>query len=167
MMSSTSTRATSKCRPAVPSARRRAIAHAYSVFATGGRELGLRPETLELLAAPAVPPARGFYDECMKGDGIQFSLGFMKSTPALPFGSASCVRIARSRRRSRLCGSGGGRRLRVRDEQDGNAADRRPAGCGAQRRALLLHFDAVRRVARGTGRSELTAPASYECRKSA
>jgi len=67
----------------------RAIAHAYSVFATGGRELGLRPETLELLAAPAVPPARGFYDECMKGHGIQFSLGFMKSTPALPFGSAS------------------------------------------------------------------------------
>ena len=25
----------------------RAIAHAYSVFATGGRELGLRPETLD------------------------------------------------------------------------------------------------------------------------
>ena len=24
----------------------------------------------------------------MKGDGIQFSLGFMKSSPALPFGSA-------------------------------------------------------------------------------
>jgi CubicO group peptidase (beta-lactamase class C family) len=66
----------------------RAIAHAYSVFATGGRELGLRPETLELLAAPAVPAARGFYDECMKGHGIQFSLGFMKSTSALPFGSA-------------------------------------------------------------------------------
>ena len=66
----------------------RAIAHAYSVFATGGRELGLRPKTLELLTAPAIPPARGFYDECMKVDGIQFSLGFMKSTPALPFGSA-------------------------------------------------------------------------------
>ena len=30
----------------------RAIAHAYGVFATGGRELGLRPETLLLLAAP-------------------------------------------------------------------------------------------------------------------
>ncbi len=44
----------------------RAIARAYSVFATGGRELGLRPETLRLLAAPAIPPARGFYDECMK-----------------------------------------------------------------------------------------------------
>lgn len=67
----------------------RAIAHAYSVFATGGRELGLRAETLELLAAPAVPPARGFYDECMKSDGIQFSLGFMKPTPTLSFGSAS------------------------------------------------------------------------------
>ena len=36
----------------------RAIAHAYSVFATGGSELGLRRETLDLLAAPATPPAR-------------------------------------------------------------------------------------------------------------
>jgi CubicO group peptidase (beta-lactamase class C family) len=41
-----------------------------------------------LLAAPAIPPTRGFFDECMKADGIQFSLGFMKSTPAWPFGSA-------------------------------------------------------------------------------
>lgn len=67
----------------------RAIAHAYGVFAAGGRELGLRKETLDLLAAPAVPPARGFYDECMKTHGVQFSLGFMKATPALSFGSAS------------------------------------------------------------------------------
>ena len=67
----------------------RAIARAYSVFATGGRELGLRHETLDLLAAPAIPPARGFYDECMKAHGVQFSLGFMKSTPAWPFGSPS------------------------------------------------------------------------------
>jgi CubicO group peptidase (beta-lactamase class C family) len=67
----------------------RAIAHAYSVFATGGRELGLRPETLDLLAAPAIPPARGFYDECMKADGVQFSLGFMKPSPTWPFGSDS------------------------------------------------------------------------------
>jgi CubicO group peptidase (beta-lactamase class C family) len=66
----------------------RGIAHAYSVFATGGRELGLRQETLDLLAAPAIPPTRGFYDECMKGDGIQFSLGFMKSAAAWPFGGA-------------------------------------------------------------------------------
>jgi CubicO group peptidase (beta-lactamase class C family) len=67
----------------------RAIAHAYSVFATGGRELGLRQETLALLAAPAIPPARGFYDECMKTHDVQFALGFMKPTPTLPFGSAS------------------------------------------------------------------------------
>jgi CubicO group peptidase (beta-lactamase class C family) len=66
----------------------RAIAHAYSVFATGGRELGLRQATLDLLAAPAIPPTRGFHDECLKGD-VQFSLGFMKPSPAWPFGSAS------------------------------------------------------------------------------
>lgn len=67
----------------------RAIAHAYSVFAMGGYELRLLPETLKLLAAPAVPATRGFYDECMKADGIKFSLGFMKPSPAWPFGSAS------------------------------------------------------------------------------
>jgi CubicO group peptidase (beta-lactamase class C family) len=66
----------------------RAIARAYSAFATGGKELGLRPQTLALLAAPAIPPTRGFYDECMKVDGVEFSLGFMKSSAALPFGSA-------------------------------------------------------------------------------
>ena len=64
----------------------RAIAHAYSVFATGGKELGLREETLRELAAPAVPPTRGFYDECMKGE-VRFSLGFIKSSPSWPFGS--------------------------------------------------------------------------------
>jgi CubicO group peptidase (beta-lactamase class C family) len=66
----------------------RGIAHAYGIFATEGRELGLRKETLDLLAAPAIPPTRGFYDECLKGDGVQFSLGFMKPSPAWPFGSA-------------------------------------------------------------------------------
>lgn len=65
----------------------RAIARAYSEFATGGRTLGLRPETLRALSAPAVPPARGFYDECMKGDGVHFSLGFMQHCPVWPFGS--------------------------------------------------------------------------------
>ena len=65
----------------------RAIAHAYSVFATGGRELGLRQATLDLLAAPAVPPTCGFRDECLKGE-VQFSLGFMKPSAAWPFGSA-------------------------------------------------------------------------------
>ena len=67
----------------------RAIAHTYSVFATGGRELGLRQETLDLLAAPAIAPARGFYDECLKAEGVQFSLGFMKPSAIWRFGSAS------------------------------------------------------------------------------
>jgi len=67
----------------------RAIAQAYSVFATGGRELGLRPETLDLLAASAVPPTCGFHDECLKADGVKFSLGFMKSSTTWPFGSDS------------------------------------------------------------------------------
>ena len=34
----------------------RGIAHAYGAFAAGGRELGLRQETLDLLAAPATRP---------------------------------------------------------------------------------------------------------------
>jgi len=63
----------------------RAMAHAYGVFATGGRQLQLRKETLELLAAPAIPPARGFYDECLKGE-VQFSLGFMKPSVTWSFG---------------------------------------------------------------------------------
>jgi CubicO group peptidase (beta-lactamase class C family) len=65
----------------------RAMAHAYSVFATGGRELELRQETLALLAAPAIPPARGFYDECLKAE-VQFSLGFMKPSVNWRFGGA-------------------------------------------------------------------------------
>lgn len=65
----------------------KAIVRAYSEFATGGRALGLQPDTLALLAAPAVPPSRGCYDECMKMSGVPFSLGFMKPSSALPFGS--------------------------------------------------------------------------------
>jgi CubicO group peptidase (beta-lactamase class C family) len=65
----------------------RAMAHAYDVFASGGHQLGLRRETLDLLAAPANPPARGFYDECLKGE-VQFSLGFMKPSVNWRFGGA-------------------------------------------------------------------------------
>jgi hypothetical protein len=65
----------------------RGLAHAYGVFATGGRELGLRKETLDLLAAPAIPPTRGFFDECLKGE-VQFSLGFMKPCDNWHFGGA-------------------------------------------------------------------------------
>ncbi len=65
----------------------RAIAQAYSVFATGGRELKLRPETLQALSAPAIPSTHGFYDECMLADDVRFSLGFMQPSRTWPFGS--------------------------------------------------------------------------------
>jgi CubicO group peptidase (beta-lactamase class C family) len=63
----------------------RAMAHAYGVFATGGRELGLQQATMDLLAAPARPSSHGFYDECLKGE-VQFSLGFMKPSDNWRFG---------------------------------------------------------------------------------
>jgi CubicO group peptidase (beta-lactamase class C family) len=63
----------------------RAMAKAYGVFAAGGRELGLRPQTLADLAAPAIPPRHGPMDECLKGE-VAFSLGFMKPTSGWPFG---------------------------------------------------------------------------------
>ena len=66
----------------------RAIARAYGVFAMGGYELGLREETMRLLMAPAVAPARGFHDEALKID-VRFSLGFAKPSPDDPFGSPS------------------------------------------------------------------------------
>jgi len=66
----------------------RAIAHAYGVFATGGRELGLRRETLDLLAEPATPPTHGLLDVCL-GAEVQFSLGFMKPSAVWPFGSSA------------------------------------------------------------------------------
>ena len=62
----------------------RAMAHAYGIFAAGGGGL-LRQETVDLLAAPAIPPARGFYDECLKGE-VRFSLGFMKPCANWRFG---------------------------------------------------------------------------------
>jgi CubicO group peptidase (beta-lactamase class C family) len=66
----------------------RAIARAYGVFASGGRELGLRPETIEELEAPALPSRHGFHDECFRGPS-KFSLGFMKPSESFSFGHAS------------------------------------------------------------------------------
>jgi CubicO group peptidase (beta-lactamase class C family) len=63
----------------------RAIAQAYGEFATGGRKLGLREETLKQLMAPAVPPLHGFHDEALKVEA-PFSLGFSKPSEGDPFG---------------------------------------------------------------------------------
>ncbi|MCC6625017.1 MAG: beta-lactamase family protein [Deltaproteobacteria bacterium] len=64
----------------------RALARAYGVFATGGRELGLSAETFEALKAPATPSHHGFHDECF-GAPARFSLGFMKPNESIRFGS--------------------------------------------------------------------------------
>ncbi len=66
----------------------RAMAHAYSAFATGGTELGLGEETLRALMAPAVPPTHGFRDRCLKVE-IPFSLGFTKPNARDPYGHPS------------------------------------------------------------------------------
>ena len=66
----------------------RAIARAYSVFATGGREFGIGQETLKALMSPTTPPLHGFYDEVMKKE-MCFSLGFLKPNRTYPFGSPS------------------------------------------------------------------------------
>ncbi|NHJ85155.1 MAG: beta-lactamase family protein [Asgard group archaeon] len=66
----------------------RAIAQVYSVFATGGKELGLKEETLQQLMAPPIAPTKGFHDKVMKSD-LPFSLGFVKSQSKDPFGSPS------------------------------------------------------------------------------
>jgi CubicO group peptidase (beta-lactamase class C family) len=66
----------------------RAIAHAYSVFATGGEDLGLREETLRQLMAPPVAPRYGFVDEGLKVE-IPFSLGFARPSPKNPWGHPS------------------------------------------------------------------------------
>lgn len=67
----------------------RLIAKAYDIFATGGKELGLRKETLDLLMAQAVPPTHGFYDEVLKVEGMEMSLGFMKPSHNIPFAHPS------------------------------------------------------------------------------
>jgi CubicO group peptidase (beta-lactamase class C family) len=64
----------------------RAIATAYGAFAAAGGPLGLRRETLEALAAPATPARSGYYDECFRGPA-KFSLGFMKPSEFIDFGS--------------------------------------------------------------------------------
>jgi CubicO group peptidase (beta-lactamase class C family) len=66
----------------------RAIAHAYGVFATGGKELGLREQTLQELMAPPITPLHGNRDGALKME-TYYSLGFARPNPKNPFGSPS------------------------------------------------------------------------------
>jgi CubicO group peptidase (beta-lactamase class C family) len=64
----------------------RALARAYGDLASGAPILGLRPETLAALSAPATPPTRGVGDVILHTD-TSFSLGFWKPSRAFQFGA--------------------------------------------------------------------------------
>jgi CubicO group peptidase (beta-lactamase class C family) len=64
----------------------RAIARAYSEFATGGKELNITDDTLNQLMAPAIASTHGFYDAFLKFE-VPFSLGFQKPCQSFPFAS--------------------------------------------------------------------------------
>ena len=64
----------------------RAVATIYGAFAAGGGPLGLRRDTLAALAAPATPARLGYYDEMFR-EPTKFSLGFMKPSKLIDFGS--------------------------------------------------------------------------------
>lgn len=64
----------------------RAVAKAYGAFAAGGKDLGIRPETIAELSAPAPPPPAGSRDEVLKTD-TSYSLGFFKPSAAFRFGT--------------------------------------------------------------------------------
>jgi CubicO group peptidase (beta-lactamase class C family) len=63
----------------------RSMAKAYSVFAMGGGELGIREDTLDALTAPAAEPPGGWRDEVLLVD-TSYSLGFVKPFHAFRFG---------------------------------------------------------------------------------
>jgi CubicO group peptidase (beta-lactamase class C family) len=65
----------------------RAIARVYSAMAMGGSELGITPQTMAALEAPAVAPTRGERDLVLRMD-IKHSLGFGKPSENLKFGSS-------------------------------------------------------------------------------
>ncbi len=62
------------------------IAQVYGELATGGRRLGLRPETLAALETPADPPSGGRRDLVLHSD-IAFTLGYAHAFPGFPLGS--------------------------------------------------------------------------------
>jgi len=65
----------------------RAVAKAYSCAATGGRELGLTPDTLAALTQSARTPTGGIRDKVLHVDSV-FSLGYCKPIAHFNFGSS-------------------------------------------------------------------------------
>lgn len=65
----------------------RAVAELYGTAAAGGERIGLTPDVLSALTAPATAPSRGLRDRVLNVD-LQFSLGFSKPLPTAHFGSS-------------------------------------------------------------------------------
>ena len=127
----------------------RAIAHAYSVFATGGQELGLRHETIELLAAPRGAPDPGVLRRVHESRRRPVLARLHEAESRAALWRAAVVRLAGRRRRDGLRRSGGRHRLRLCDQQDGHAVVGRPEGRGAARRVVRrLQRDRLTFVAR-------------------
>ncbi len=66
------------------------IARVYSIFATGGRELGLAEKTLAALRAPAQPPSGGWKDLVLHRD-MAYASGFLKPFEGYRFGSSTAA----------------------------------------------------------------------------
>jgi CubicO group peptidase (beta-lactamase class C family) len=64
----------------------RSIAKAYGELATGGRRLGIAPETLRELTGPATPPSEGVEDLVLRVP-TAYAAGFMKPSEVWPFAS--------------------------------------------------------------------------------
>jgi CubicO group peptidase (beta-lactamase class C family) len=65
----------------------RAIAHAYGVFAMGGGQLGITPETMGELTRPPTDPTLGCDDLILFLD-TRYSCGFWKPCSTFPFGTS-------------------------------------------------------------------------------
>ena len=128
----------------------RAIAHAYSVFATGGRELGLAPGDTGPAGRSGDSAHARVLRRMPEGRRCAVLAGLHEIERRLAVRRRSLVWLSWIRRLSRLRRSGARHRLRLRDEPDGDDPDRRPAGSGAQRGAVLgarqvtLKFSATR-----------------------
>ncbi len=65
----------------------RDVAKLYGIFATGGKELGIKQETLDAIMTPAKDPELGRFDQVLQLNS-RFSLGFLKPFPELQFGTS-------------------------------------------------------------------------------
>lgn len=64
----------------------RGVAKIYSDLATGGKKLGLKPNTMAEIVRAPVPPRKGTFDLVTKTE-MSFSLGYARPCPSFPFGS--------------------------------------------------------------------------------